>query len=138
MGFPHLASWWLAAFAVLAQAMVTRLNVVVTADLEPLHEACAALPIRPDWLKVARRVVVMVPLVGGQLFLIATIIIGAVPVKHSVFTMYLLASLLGNLALVVASSAPLVPGAREDPAARVSWWLVILVTSVALASEVMI
>jgi hypothetical protein len=52
--------------------------------------------------------------------------------------MYLLASLMGNLALVVASSAPLVPGVREDPAARVSWWLVILVTSVALASEVVI
>jgi hypothetical protein len=138
MGFPHLASWWLAAFAVLAQAMVTRLNVVVTADMEPLHEACAVLPIRPKWLTVARRVVVMVPLVVGQLFLIAAIVIGMVPVKPSVFTMYLLTSLLGNLALVVASSAPLAPGVREDPAARVSWWLVILVTSVALASEVVI
>ena len=138
IGLPHFASWWLAAFAALAQTMVTRLNVVVAADLEPLHEACAALPISPARLKVARRAVVMLPFVAGQLCLMAAVCLGAVTVKQSVFITFLLASLLGNLALVVAASAQPVPGVREDPAARVSWWLVILVLSVALASEVVV
>jgi hypothetical protein len=138
VGSPHFASWWLAAFAAISQAMVTRLNVVVAADMEPLHEASAVLPISPVWLKVVRRAVVMLPLVAGQLFLIAAINLGTVPVKPSVFTMYLLASLLGNFALVVAASAPPVPGVREDPAARVSWWLVILVSTIALGSEVVV
>jgi hypothetical protein len=138
VGLPHFASWWLAAFAAISQAMVTRLNVVVTEDMEPLHEACAALPISSARLKVARRAVVMTPLVAGQLLLIAAVYLSAVPVKSSVFITYLLASLLGNLALVVAASAPPVPGVREDPAARVSWWLVILVLSIALASEVLV
>jgi hypothetical protein len=78
----------------------------------------------------------MLPLVAGQLFLTAAIYLGTVPVKPSVFVAYLLATMLGNLALVVAAAAQPVPGVREDPAARVSWWLVILVVSIALASEV--
>jgi hypothetical protein len=138
IGLQHFASWWLAAFAAISQAMVTRLSVVVAADMEPLHEAGAALPISPVWLKVARRAVVMLPLVAGQLFLILAVNLGAAPVKPTVFSMYLLASLLGNLALVVAASAPPVPGVREDPVARVSWWLVILVLTIALGSEVVV
>jgi hypothetical protein len=138
IGLPHFASWWLAAFAAVAQMMVTRLKVVVSADMEPLHEACAALPVNPVRLKVARQAVVMLPLVAGQLFLTAAIYLGTVPVKPLVFAAYLLASFLGNLALVVAASAQPVPGVREDPAARVSWWLVILVLSVAVASEVVV
>jgi hypothetical protein len=135
---PRFASWWLAAFAAIAQVMVTRLNVVLAADMEPLHEACAALPISPSWLKFARRVAVMAPLVAGQLLLSAAIGLGKVNVKPSIFAAYVLASLLCNLALVVAASTKALPGAREDPAARVSWWLVTLVVSVALASEVVI
>jgi hypothetical protein len=135
---PGLASWWLAAFAALAQVMVTRLNVVLAADIEPLHDACAALPISPSWLKFARRVAVMAPLVVGQLLLSAAIGLGNVNVKPSFFTAYMLVSLLCNLALVVAASTKARPGAREDPAARVSWWLVTLVLSIALASEVVI
>ena len=138
LGLPHFATWWLAAFAAISQVMVTRLNVVVAADLEPLHEACAALPIRPVRLKVTRRAVVMLPLVAGQLLLVLAIYFGAVPVNHAVFSMYLLASLLGNVALVVAASTPPAPGVREDPAARVSWWLLILVLSIALGSEVVV
>jgi hypothetical protein len=138
IGLPHLASWWLAAFAAVAQMMVTRLNVVVSADMEPLHEACAALPVNPVRLKVARDAVVMLPLVAGQLFLTTAVYLGTVPVKPSVFVAYLLASSLGNLALVVAASARPVAGLRDDPAARVSWWLVILVLSVAVASEVVV
>jgi hypothetical protein len=80
----------------------------------------------------------MLPLISGQLLLIAAINLGTVPVKPSVFAMYLLSSLLGNLALVVAASASPVLGVREDPAARVSWWLVILVLTIALGSEVVV
>ena len=136
IALPHFASWCLAAFAAIAQMMVTRLNVVVSADMEPLHEACAALPVNPVRLKVARQAVVMLPLAAGQLFLIGAIYVGTVPVKPSVFVTYLLAILLGNLALVVAASARPAAGVRYDPAARVSWWIVILVLCVAVASEV--
>jgi hypothetical protein len=118
--------------------MVTRLNVVVAADMEPLHEACSALPISPSRLKLARRVLVMVPLVAGQLLLSAAIGLGKVNVNPTIFAAYLLASLLCNLALVVAASTKAPPGTREDPAARASWWLVTLVLSIALASEVVI
>jgi hypothetical protein len=135
---PRLASWWLAAFAALAQAMVTRLNVVVAADMEPLHEACSALPISPSTLKFARRVLVLAPLVAGQLLLSAAIGLGNVNVRSSIFATYLLASLLCNLALVIAVSTKAPLGTREDPAARASWWLVTLVLSIALASEVVI
>jgi hypothetical protein len=136
--FPNLASCWLAAFAAFAQAMVTRLNVLVAADLEPMHAACATLPIHPTRLKWARRAVVMLPLSVGQLFLIAAISFGPVPIRPLVFTMYLLAMQLGNGALVVAASAPPVPGMRDDSAARVSGWLLVLALPIAITSEVVL
>jgi hypothetical protein len=72
------------------------------------------------------------------MLLSAAIGLGNVNVKPSVFAAYLLAGLLCNLALVIAASTKARPGTREDPAARVSWWLVTLVLSIALASEVVI
>ncbi|MEI8323999.1 MAG: hypothetical protein WCH44_01315 [Betaproteobacteria bacterium] len=130
------SSWWLATFAVLAQIVLTRLNVLVAADLVPLHEECVNLPIRPSFFVRTRRTAVMTPLFVGQVFLSAAIFLGAIAVRPSVFIAYLLASAVGVLALVMAASTRAAPGAREDPLARVSWWLLILVISVALASEV--
>jgi hypothetical protein len=80
----------------------------------------------------------MAPLVAGQLLLSTAIGLGKVNVNPTIFAAYLLASLLCNLALVVAASTKAPPGTREDPAARASWWLVTLVLSIALASEVVI
>ena len=135
---PRLAPWWLAAFAVLAQTMITWLNVVIVADLEPLHQGSVALPIRPWHLKWTRRAVALAPLVTGQIVLCAAICLAKVAIKPATFTTYLLASLLGNLALVTAASSTPVLGVQEIPTARVSWWLVVLVATLAIASEVIV
>jgi hypothetical protein len=134
--WPAYLSWWLAAFAALAQIVLTRLNVLVAADLGPLHEECVNFPIRPSFLLLARRAAVMTPLILGQIVLSAVVFLAALPVRAPVFIAYLLASMLGVMGLVIAASTRSVPGVREDPAARVAWWLLILVISVALASEV--
>ena len=134
--WPTYLSWWLAAFATLAQMVLTRLNVLVAADLGPLHEECVNFPIRPSLLILARRAAVMTPLFFGQIVLSAVVFLAALPVRAPVFIAYLLASMLGVMGLVIAASTETVPGVREDPAARVAWWLLILVISVALASEV--
>ncbi|MEK0417127.1 MAG: hypothetical protein RI949_1133 [Pseudomonadota bacterium] len=132
---PQRGSWWLAAFAITAQALVTRLSAVLEAALQPLHQACGLLPLDPDQLRRHLRLCVMSPLVAGQLMLLAAIAGMDIPVKPVFLTLYLLTNLLGTLALVAATSAPPRVGLKEDPQARASWWLLVLVITIALASE---
>lgn len=138
MVWPLHASWWLAAFAALAQALMTRLNVLVSTELGALHDACAALPITGRWLQTARHAVVIAPLIIGQAMLLAALAYSPVAVQTTVWVAYLVALPLGNMALVAASSARSKMQQSEDAAALVSWWLVILVLSLALASEVVV
>lgn len=134
--FPKWASWTLVTFAVLSQIMVTRLNVVVKEETAHLVEGCAFVPISPNWIKKALRVLVMLPLLLGIVILMIAIIFGGIPVKLMVLSIFLLFIFLGNLSLVVASSNPPSLMLKEDPIANVSWWLLTLLISVALATEV--
>lgn len=138
MAWPLYASWWLAAFAALAQALTTRLNVLVVTELGALHGACAALPVSNRWLQVARRTVAMAPLLTGLALLPTALAYSPVALQTTVWMAYLVALPLGNMALVAASGAQPKVQRSEDAAARVSWWLVVLVLSLALASEVVV
>ncbi len=138
MVWPLYTSWWLAAFAALAQALTTRLNVLVTTELGALHGACAALPVSTRWLQMARRGVAMAPLVLGLALLPTALAHSAVALQTTAWIAYLAALPLGNMALIAASGAPPKVQGSEDAAARVSGWLVILVLSLALASEVVV
>lgn len=138
MVWPLHAFWWLAAFAALAQVFTTRLNVLASTELGALHGACAALPISGRWLQMARFVVVMAPLFIGLAVLLPALTYSPVAVQTTVWTAYLVALPLGNMALVAASNAQPKMQRTEADAALVSWWLVILVLSLALASEVFV
>ena len=138
MVWPMYAPWWLAAFAALAQVLISRLNVLVSAELGPLHDACAALPITGLWLQTARHVIVMAPLIISQIMLLMTLTYSPVAIKPAVWVIYLVALPLGNMALVMASSARTEMQRSADAAALVSWWLLVLVVSLALASEVVV
>lgn len=138
MVWPMYAPWWLAAFAALAQVLISRLNVLVSTELGPLHDACAALPISGLWLQSARHVVVMAPLIISQTMLLMTLTYSPVAIKSAVWVTYLVALPLGNMALVAASSARTDMQRSADAAARVSWWLLVLVLFLALASEVVV
>lgn len=132
---PHLANGWLAAFAALAQTLTTRLYVLLRTELGPLHAACAALAIPPDRLRRSRQALALLaPAVGTAL--VACALLGrGVLVHAAVFSTYVLAVLGSNTALVLAApSRPDTPQAQGS-AARISWWLLVLVIQVALASE---
>lgn len=132
---PHLANGWLAAFAALAQILTTRLYVLLRTELGPLHTACAALAIPPDELRRSRQALALCPTLLGTVLMVCTLLSQRVEVHPAVFTAYALAVLGSNTALVLA--APSRPGApqTEGSAARISWWLLVLVIQVALASE---
>lgn len=122
----------------LAQVLISRLNVLVSTELGPLHDACAALPVNGIWLQTARHAVAMAPLLIGQTVLLMALAYSPVAINSVVWAAYLVALLLGNTALVVASSARSRTQRSTDAAARVCWWLLMLVLSLALASEVVV
>ena len=138
MVWPLLAPWWLAAFATLAQVLISRLNVLVSTELGPLHDASAALPVNGIWLQTARHAVAIAPLLIGQTVLLMALAYSPVAISPMVWAAYLVALPLGNIALVAASSARPRMQRSADDAARVSWWLLMLVLSLALASEVVV
>jgi hypothetical protein len=129
-----LAAWWLAGFAALAFALTTRLNAVITADLAPVHLACAPLPLSMQMLLRARRAAALLPQLIGQAALLAALVPSRHSVRPAVLAAYMLAAVAGAAHQVIATTS--IDGPREqDPANRVSVWLFILVLLVALASE---
>lgn len=136
--FPTWGSWALAAFTVFSQTLVSRLNQEVKLEMTPIKDACAFIPVRSDWLDKAFRYFIVMPHLLGIVFLYVALTVSEMPFRFSVLICFLLFSFLGNLALVVSSSKPSKLGQREDPSAQVSWWLLILVISIALSTEVLI
>lgn len=137
IAWPHHASWWLAVFAALAQTLTTRLNVLASAELGLLHAACVALPVAPSWLRRARQAIALLPLAVGSACLLALLLNQTGALHASVLAVYVLAVLTGNSALLIAAATSSKEQAETSPAARVSWWLLVLVVQLALASEVM-
>lgn len=135
---PKWGSWALASFAICSQIMLNRLNVEVKLEMTLISEACNYLPLQSGWLNKALRYFVLMPYVLGILFLCAGLMISEVQISYLVLSVFLLFGFFGNLALIVSSSKPPMLGQREDPAANVSWWLLILAVSIALSTEVLI
>ncbi|MDP3650761.1 MAG: hypothetical protein Q8R67_03665 [Rhodoferax sp.] len=134
---PGQANWWLAAFAALTQTLTTRLYVLVRTELGALHAACAALAVPPNALQRSRYALALFPMLLGTVLMACTLLSQGVQVHTAVFTTYVLAVLGGNTVLVLsAPSQPDAPPAAGS-AARISWWLLVLVVQVALASEVL-
>jgi hypothetical protein len=129
--------WWLAAFAVLAQAQTSRLMVLVNAELGALHQACTVLPLGVRWTTVARYVVAMLPLGAAWLLLVAVLSVRAAFPQISLM-LYLAVQIAGNLILIVALSSRAFAAQSSTAAKLAIWWLLILVLSLALASEVLI
>jgi hypothetical protein len=118
--------------------MVSRLNQEVKLEMMPIKDACAFIPVRSDWLDKALRYFTVMPHLLGIVFLYGALMVSEMPFRFSVLHGFLLFSFLGNLALVVSTSKPPKIGQREDTSAQVSWWLLILVISIALSTEVLI
>ena len=133
--WPAGASWWLAAFAVLSLVVSTRLNVLVTDELAPLHQHAACLPVSLQALLRARRWVALLPQLVGQVVLCMLVSRSGQGLRPAVFIADMLALFAGSAAQVVFTTQ--VDGHRAtDPAHRVSYWLFTLVLGVALATEV--
>jgi hypothetical protein len=134
--WPAWTAWALALYAVVAQSLVTRFNVLVQADFQPLHAAAAHLPLDPVGLQWLRWLIVLVPLVVGQACLWSALSFSGIPIRWAVVAAYAITGLVGTAALVMATSRQ--PRLKaDDPGARVSAWILILVAQVAMASEVM-
>ncbi len=134
--WPQHAPWWLAAFALLAQAFSSRLNSLVHSELEPLHAACGALPLSGTWLLRSRQIVALAPLLSGLPALWLALAGTSLVVQPAVLCAYAAVMLGGNVALNATAARNWASPLKEDAAARVSWWLVIAVMQIALASEV--
>ncbi len=134
--WPQHAAWWLAAFALLAQAFSTRSSSLLHSEREPLHAACAALPLSALWLSRSRQIVALAPLLSGLLALCLALAWACPFVQPEVLCAYAAVMLGGNVALNATAARNSASPRKEDAAARVTWWLVIAVLQIALASEV--
>jgi len=133
--WPAGASWWLAAFAALSLVVSTRLNVLVTDELAPLHQHAACLPVSLHALLRARRWLALLPQLVGQVALCMLASRSGHGLRPAVLIADMLALFAGSAAQVVFTTQ--VDGHRAtDPAHRVSYWLFTLVLGVVLATEV--
>lgn len=123
-----LASWWLAAYAVLALLVVTRLNGLARLELDPLFRACAPLPLGLAPLQRGRELLALMPLLPSGLLLLACL--PRTGVRPLVFAAYALVCLV--VCVVEVRAAP------ADAAAKSSRWLFCIALMLALASEVMV
>lgn len=125
--WPDEAGWWLAALAVAALVLVSRLSVLSRAEYAPLFEGAVMLPLGARTLEGGRQALCLLPLLPAAA---ATgVALGGVPLRPAVLASYALATC-GSCVL----EARLLPGSESDKAAR---WLFSLVLCVALASEVL-
>jgi hypothetical protein len=126
------ADWWLAAFALLALLVATRVNHLLREELTPLLQACAPLPLSSSRLQRLCASLGLWPLCLMLPFLWLVLLglpTGGQHLRPAVWASYVLACL-GSAALEVFSA----PAPAEAKAAR---WLFCLALCVALATEVM-
>ncbi len=123
---PDAAGWWLAALAVAALVLVSRLSVLSRAEYAPVFAGAATLPLRASRLEEARQALCLLPLLSAGVAV--GVALAGVPLRPAVLASYALATC-GSCALEARSR----PGQESDKAAR---WLFSLVLCVALASEV--
>ena len=122
------ASWWLAAYAVLALLVTTRLSGLAGSELIDLMHACEPLPLSPRRLRRGRELLALAPLPLSSLLMLACLPLAAV--RPHVLAAYGLACFAS--CFVEVRSAP------TDPAAKASRWLFCVALMLAFASEVMV
>lgn len=124
--WPVASGWWLAAYALGALLVVTRLNGLARFELQPLLQACAPLPLAPRALQRAREALALAPLPLSGALLLACL--PRADLRPAVLAGYALA--------VTASCAIEARAAPADAAAKVSRWLCCVALMLALGSEV--
>ncbi len=125
--WPGAAPWCLAAYALVALLVVTRLASLLRLELTPLLQACTPLPLAMRPVARARNAAALLPLPVSGLLLIASL--PSSGVRPAVLSAYVVACL-GSCALEAGLST-------ADPGSQSSRWLFCLVLMLALASEVM-
>ncbi len=125
--WPALLPWWLAAAALIALVLVTRLKTLSREEFAPMFEATAMLPLPAQHLERGRAALCLLPLGPAALALAPGLARSAL--RPGVLAAYAVA-LCGACAVEVFSRPPREP---SDKAAR---WLFSLVLCLALASEV--
>jgi hypothetical protein len=135
--WPGWASWWLAGFGAMAFVLSSRLSVLASQELAPLHLHAAALPVAPARLLLARRTMVLIPQIAAQALCLAALALQPQPLRPGVLAAFMAVLLAGSVAQVLLTTEQ--AGHRStDPAHRVSQWLFTLVLILSLASEVIL
>ncbi|RQP24067.1 hypothetical protein [Piscinibacter terrae] len=137
VAWPGWASWWLAGFGAAAFMLTSRLSVLASQELAPLHLHAAALPVSPRRLLLARRLAVVVPQLMAQALCTAALMNQPRALRPGVLAAFMSVLLAGSAVQVLLTTQP--SGHRPtDPAHRVSQWLFTLVLILSLASEVIL
>jgi hypothetical protein len=126
---PRGVGWWLAALALLALLVTTRVNHLAREELLPLQQACEVLPLAAARIEHARASLGLWPLLLALLALCAAL--WHVPgLRPAVLMVFVLTTLGSSVAEVLSA-----PAKADVKAGR---WLFSLVLGVCVATEVMV
>lgn len=128
------SSWCLAAWGLVSLAGTSRLYALVQRELAPLHDACAPLPISARQRLLARRLLALLPLIVGLVWMPVAWWLGESAVRPAVAGVYLLVSLVGH-AWQLAGRQPQATTSNQSQGEAVRW-VFTLVLLTALATEV--
>jgi hypothetical protein len=129
MSSPWWAPWNLAAFTLAALGTTPRLRSVIDTELGPWHEACRPLPVSVSGLRWQRRVLALLPAaLSLPCVPFALHAVGA-PTRPGILLSFLAVSVLGHIWQAFHH--------HDRARMEVSQWLLILVVSLALVSEIL-
>jgi hypothetical protein len=120
--------WWLAAWALLALVVATRINQLACEELQPLLQACAPLPLAAAPLQRLRASLALWPVLWSLCWVCAALA-RAPLLRPGVLAAFVL--------VVLGSCAWEVFSAPAQPDVKAGRWLFSLALCVALATEVM-
>ena len=123
---PALASWCLAAYALFAMLVTSRLRVRTADDLGALRRACLPLPLSPSSVRGGIDFLVLSPILVTAPLLLASLPWAAVRLA------VLIVFCVSGLACCAAEARSM----STDPVAASSRWLLCVALQLALASEV--
>jgi hypothetical protein len=127
---PAWAPWWLAGWGLLLMAAGGRLHSLIHSDLQPLHAACAPLPLAPRTLAHWRLALALLPTGLGLAGMVLAWGLAPAQVRPAVARLYGCALASSQLWLLRRPSV--------QAQAQVSRWLLTLVVLTAIASEVFV
>jgi hypothetical protein len=130
------ALWCLFLWSLLSMAGSSRLHALIERELTPLHAACAPLPMSQQRLQWARRGLGLLPVLLGLCSLALAWWLGVRPIHHTVAGLYLLVSLLGHAWQLSSNPPEGTVSLQVQSQNQTVRWVLTLVVSLALASEV--